>query len=152
MRLRVWAEKIFAGLILFLIFTHTATAAALPVTSSFGWRYHPIDGQYKFHTGIDLAYETGTPIPALYSGVVSFAGAYGGHGNTVYIYHPGNNSYTGYAHCHLIVVQAGQEVLQGEIIAYVGSSGYSTGPHLHLEYIIYAGGRWEYADPLLLWR
>jgi murein DD-endopeptidase MepM/ murein hydrolase activator NlpD len=144
--------KVLATCILLLAFASSASAASLPVTSPFGWRRHPIDGQYKFHAGIDLAYELGTPIPALYGGVVAFAGEYGGHGNAVYLYHPASNSYTGYAHCHSIAVHAGQEVQQGETIAYVGSSGYSTGQHLHLEYIIFNGSGWEYADPLLLWQ
>jgi murein DD-endopeptidase MepM/ murein hydrolase activator NlpD len=144
--------KTLALCLLLSLFPFRAHAVSLPVTSPFGWRYHPIDGQYKFHAGIDLAYELGTPIPALYSGTVAFAGEYGGHGNTVYIYHPASNSYTGYAHCHSILVRAGQQVQQGETIAYVGNTGYSTGPHLHLEYIVANGSGWEYADPLLLWQ
>jgi murein DD-endopeptidase MepM/ murein hydrolase activator NlpD len=147
-----WTKKLCLAIIFLFIFAQLASATVLPVTSPFGWRYHPIDGQYKFHAGVDLAYELGTPIPALYSGVVVFSGVYGGHGNAVYIYHPNSNSYTGYAHCHSLVVVAGQEVQQGEIIAYVGNSGYSTGSHLHLEYIIAKGSGWEYADPLLLWQ
>ena len=135
-----------------LLFPLPSESAWLPVSSPFGWRTHPIDGQYKFHTGVDLAYPAGTPIPALFDGIVIFAGAYKGYGYAVYLYHGTIKAYTGYAHCRNIIVQPGQLVKQGEIIAYVGNTGYSTGSHLHLEYIIHNGTGWEYADPLILWK
>lgn len=145
---------LFVVIVLFSASNKAIQASAeLPVTSSFGWRYHPVDGQYKFHTGIDLGYSYGDNVPALFPGQVVAAGDYGdGYGNQVMLYHQYDNTYTKYCHLSYICVAQGEYVNQGQIIGNVGSSGYSTGPHLHLEYIICSsGGGYEFADPMALW-
>ena len=107
------------------------------VTSPFGWRIHPISGAWKFHSGVDLGYDYGSYIGALFDGQIVTAGDFGdGYGNQVLIYHPTIDAYTRYAHCSQLHVTAGQFVTAGQVIAQIGSTGYSTGPHLHLEYII----------------
>lgn len=103
-----------------------------PVTSPFGWRVHPIFGTRKLHTGIDLGVGYGTPIAAAGDGVVILAGPYGGYGNAVVIDHGGGLS-TLYAHQSSIAVGTGQRVARGEVIGYVGCTGYCTGAHLHFE-------------------
>lgn len=121
---------------------------AFTVTSEFGWRTHPISGdESTFHSGIDLAADEGTPITAIWSGQVIFAGEYDGYGNMVLIDH-GNARYTLYGHCSEIYVEPGSVVEQGQIIAAVGSTGYSTGPHLHLE--LWENG--QYVDPRVIWQ
>ena len=102
------------------------------ISSGYGMRVHPISGRRKMHTGIDIAAPTGTPIKAAGSGVVIAASYMGGYGNTVIIDHGGGIA-TLYGHCSKLYVSAGQKVKQGDIIAAVGSTGYSTGPHLHWE-------------------
>ncbi len=102
------------------------------VTSEFGYRIHPIYGTRRLHAGIDLGASTGTPIAASKGGTVISAGPRGGYGNTVVISHGGGIS-TLYAHQSQIAVSAGQSVGRGEVIGYVGSTGNSTGPHLHFE-------------------
>lgn len=96
------------------------------ITSRFGRRSRGT------HTGLDIATSTGTPITAAASGTVTFSGRKGSYGNLVVIDH-GNGVQTYYAHCNSISVTAGQHVSQGQIISTVGSTGNSTGPHLHLE-------------------
>ena len=136
-----------------IILQNNAQAIELPVTSPFGWRIHPISGQWKFHSGVDLGYNYGEYIGALFDGqIIIAANLDDGYGNQVLIYHPTIDSYTRYAHCSTLHVVAGQVVKAGQIIAQVGSTGYSTGPHLHLEYIIKADGIYQYADPLSLWQ
>jgi murein DD-endopeptidase MepM/ murein hydrolase activator NlpD len=103
-----------------------------PVTSSFGWRVHPIFGTQKLHTGVDLGVGYGTPIAAAEDGVVILAGPYGGYGNAVVVDHGGGLS-TLYAHQSSIAVGSGQRVSRGEVIGYVGCTGYCTGAHLHFE-------------------
>lgn len=128
-------------------------AIEFPVTSPFGWRIHPISGAWKFHTGVDLGYEYGAYIGAIFDGQVVTAGDFDdGYGKQVLIYHQNIDAYTRYAHCSQIHVAAGQFVNSGQIIAQVGSTGYSTGAHLHLEYIIKVDGVYQYADPLSLWQ
>lgn len=129
-------------------------AEDLPVTSPFGWRNDPYTGAWKFHAGVDLGYALDSQIPALFDGVVSSAGNFSdGYGNQVLLYHPQIDAYTRYAHCDVIYVNTDQQVAAGEIIALVGSTGRSTGPHLHLEYIIRSeDGGYEYTDPLILWQ
>ncbi len=102
------------------------------VSSTFGMRFHPILNFNKMHTGIDFAAPTGTPIQAAGDGVVVDAKWWGGYGRWVRIAH--NSEWeTGYGHMSAIAVKPGQHVKQGDIIGYVGTTGRSTGPHLHFE-------------------
>jgi murein DD-endopeptidase MepM/ murein hydrolase activator NlpD len=103
------------------------------VTSGFGGRMHPIAKQFRMHTGVDYAAPTGTPIRTVGDGVVEFAGVQRGYGNVVEIKHRDGKS-TLYAHMHSIAVRKGQSVSQGQNIGTVGSTGWSTGPHLHFEF------------------
>jgi murein DD-endopeptidase MepM/ murein hydrolase activator NlpD len=114
------------------------------VSSSFGYRRHPILGTVRLHAGTDFGAGYGSPIWAAKDGEVIFAGWNGGYGNCVIIAHEGGLS-TLYGHQSDIAVSVGQEVSQGEIIGYVGSTGQSTGPHLHFE--VRVGGQPE--DPML---
>jgi murein DD-endopeptidase MepM/ murein hydrolase activator NlpD len=100
-------------------------------------RRHPILGYTRMHAGIDFGAAYGSPIYAVTDGVVSFAGRHGGHGNYVRIEH-GNGLATGYAHMSRIAAAPGMRVRRGQVIGYVGSSGLSTGPHLHYE--VYRNG------------
>jgi len=101
-------------------------------SSKFGPRVHPITGQSRMHSGIDLAAPSGTPIAAAPAGTLTHSGPRGGYGNLVIISHP-DGSETRYAHNEANLVTAGQSVAAGEQIARVGSTGMSTGPHLHFE-------------------
>jgi murein DD-endopeptidase MepM/ murein hydrolase activator NlpD len=102
------------------------------ISSGFGNRVHPILGYSRFHAGIDFAASHGSAIRAADSGRVIFSGWYGGYGQTVIIDH-GNGVSTLYAHASRLYVNEGQNVQQGQSIAAVGSTGLSTGPHLHFE-------------------
>ncbi|MCL6588477.1 MAG: peptidoglycan DD-metalloendopeptidase family protein [Firmicutes bacterium] len=102
------------------------------ITSYFGNRYHPVLRKRKFHSGIDIAAPAGTPIKASDSGVVIFADRNGGYGKFISIDH-GNGISSCYAHCSIISVDQGQIVTKGDIIGKVGTTGLSTGPHLHFE-------------------
>ncbi|MFB0873768.1 MULTISPECIES: M23 family metallopeptidase [unclassified Sphingobium] len=102
------------------------------MSSGFGMRRHPILGYTRMHAGIDFAARYGSPIYAVTDGVVAYAGRHGGHGNYVRIQHGGGLA-TGYAHMSRIAAVPGQRVRQGQVIGYVGSTGLSTGPHLHYE-------------------
>jgi len=102
------------------------------IRSPYGMRYHPILGYQRMHTGADMAGSSGTPIRACRAGRVLIAGGQGGYGNTVVIDHGGWMA-TLYAHQSSIAVSEGQQVNVGDIIGYVGSTGMSTGPHLHFE-------------------
>lgn len=106
-------------------------------TSSFGMRRHPLLGYSRFHKGIDYGAASGTPIMAASDGTVVFSGWHGGHGNYVKLNHAGGLA-TAYAHMSRIAVRNGARVRQGQVIGYVGSTGLSTGPHLHYE--IYKNG------------
>lgn len=108
------------------------------MSSGFGMRRHPILGYTRMHAGIDFAARYGSPIYAVTDGVITFAGRHGGHGNYVRIQHGGNLA-TGYAHMSRIAAYSGQRVRRGQVIGYVGSTGLSTGPHLHYE--LYRGGQ-----------
>ncbi|CAN5341760.1 hypothetical protein BH09PSE3_BH09PSE3_04640 [soil metagenome] len=114
---------------------------AMPVeghkTSGYGLRFHPVLGYTRMHQGVDYGAVYGTPIHAATDGFVSFAGWHGGHGNMVKLNHAGGLG-TGYAHMSRIAVAPGARVSQGQIIGYVGSTGLSTGPHLHFE--VYKNG------------
>ncbi|MDI9634717.1 peptidoglycan DD-metalloendopeptidase family protein [Kamptonema cortianum] len=102
------------------------------LSSGFGMRTHPISGKRKMHTGVDWAAPSGTTIKAAGSGKVITAAYLNGYGNTVVIDHGGGIS-TLYGHCSRLHVKVGQSVKVGQKIAAVGSTGYSTGPHLHFE-------------------
>jgi len=102
------------------------------ITSGFGWRMHPILGYQRFHSGVDFGADYGSTIRAADRGVVIFAGWYGGYGNAVIIDH-GNNITTLYGHSSGLYVSEGQAIERGQPIAAVGSTGLSTGPHLHFE-------------------
>ncbi len=103
-----------------------------PITSEFGWRTHPIFGSARFHSGLDIGGDYGMPIHAAASGVVIESGWIGGYGNTVMIEH-GSGIVTLYGHNETLLVGVGQSVNQGDVIAYCGSTGNSTGPHCHFE-------------------
>lgn len=103
------------------------------VSSGYGMRFHPITGGRKAHMGVDYAAPTGTPVRTIGDGVVEFAGEQRGYGNVIYIKHR-NNQMTVYAHLSRIGVRKGQRVDQGDFIGAVGTTGASTGPHLHLEF------------------
>lgn len=102
------------------------------LSSGYGTRIHPVLGQRMGHKGIDLAAPAGTPIYATADGVVSRANAFSTYGNFVSIEH-GGRIQTRYAHMSRIAVAEGAKVKKGDIIGYVGSTGRSTGPHLHYE-------------------
>ena len=108
------------------------------ITSYFGYRWHPIRGAYRFHSGIDIGNYYGEPIYAAADGVVIYAGWLDGYGYTVIIDH-GSGVSTLYAHCSRLLVRKGDVVVAGQPIAKIGSTGISTGPHLHFEVRI--GGR-----------
>ena len=102
------------------------------VTSTFGWRMHPLLGFMKMHKGLDIGAAWGSPIHAVVDGTVSFAGRAGGYGNFVKVDHQGD-LVSGYGHMSRIAVRRGEHVTRGQVIGYVGSTGMSTGPHLHWE-------------------
>lgn len=102
------------------------------VTSAFGMREHPLFGDERPHSGIDIAGSAGSEVLAADSGTVAVATYSSSYGNYVTIYHS-NGDYTLYAHMSSLAVTAGQNVTQGDVIGYVGSTGWATGPHLHFE-------------------
>ncbi|NRR32578.1 peptidoglycan DD-metalloendopeptidase family protein [Oxalobacteraceae bacterium] len=114
------------------------------ISSGFSMRVHPLSGNWKQHKGIDFAAATGTPIRASGDGVIDFAGTQGGYGNLVVVKHWANYT-TAYAHMSRFAdgVRKGSKVSQGDIIGYVGTTGWSTGAHLHYEFRV--GG--EAKDP-----
>jgi Peptidase family M23 len=122
---------------------HREMAASVPVltpvngvhTSGFGMRVHPIRGVEKQHAGMDIAARSGTPIHASGAGVVLFSGVQSGYGNVVIVDH-GSGYRTLYAHCSKLLVKAGEQVTRGQNIALVGSTGASTGSHLHYEVMV----------------
>ena len=102
------------------------------ITSPFGWRVHPIFGTQRLHTGIDIGADYGDTVRAADGGVIIHSDWMGGYGNAVIIDH-GNGISTLYAHNSQLLVSEGQTVAKGQAISRVGSTGYSTGPHLHFE-------------------
>ncbi|MBL6798300.1 MAG: M23 family metallopeptidase, partial [Synechococcus sp. BS307-5m-G39] len=116
-------------------------------TSEFGWRMHPIVGQWLMHAGKDFAAPEGTPVVAALSGTVLSSGLAGGYGIAVELDHGDPPRRTLYGHLSEIYVKAGQTVRQGEVIGRVGSTGLSTGPHLHFELRRPDGDGWVATDP-----
>lgn len=120
------------------------TAAPLtgPLWSGYGYRDHPVDGVYKFHSGVDLGANTGAPISAFAAGVVEYVGQSQSYGNYLQLDH-GSGVKSFYAHCSQILVRQGETVSLGDCVALVGDTGNTTGPHLHFE--VKCGG--QYVDP-----
>lgn len=102
------------------------------ITSPFGWRIHPIFGTREFHTGLDIANRAGTPVRAAESGIIRFVGWMGGYGRLVVVTHA-NGLETSYSHLSAMVVALGQRVARGQVVGRMGSTGWSTGPHLFFE-------------------
>lgn len=113
------------------------------ITSYFGWRTHPIFGTTKYHSGMDIAVDTGTPIHATNNGTVVYSGWLGGYGYCVMIDH-GGGLVSLYGHNSALNCSEGQYVSKGTVIAYAGSTGYSTGPHCHFEMRLHG----EVTEPL----
>ena len=111
-----------------------------PLTSTYGMRWG------RMHKGLDFGCSYGTPIYAAASGTVTFAGPQGGYGRLITIRHDGGYT-TAYGHMSRMIVRSGQRVSAGQVIAYVGSAGHSTGPHLHFE--VRTGGGWVNPLPFL---
>ena len=104
-------KKFFVTICALMMIYANAEAEYFPVTSPFGWRIHPISGGWKFHAGVDLGYEYGSYIAALFDGQVVTAGDFGdGYGNQILLYHAAIDAYTRYAHCSVLHVTAGQFV------------------------------------------
>jgi murein DD-endopeptidase MepM/ murein hydrolase activator NlpD len=116
------------------------------ISSSFGYRIHPITGAERFHQGTDIAAAEGTPVLAAYSGKVEISGWLGGLGLAVIISHESDRE-SRYGHLSEVFVQSGQWVEQGTVIGLVGSTGMSTGPHLHFELWKKELGEWVATDP-----
>lgn len=110
----------------------TCTPVLGRLTSEYGYRDHPIDGEYKLHTGVDIGGQQGDPICAFADGTVDYIGENSAYGQYLQLDH-GNGIKSFYAHCSKLCVSKGQPVAMGEKVAEVGSTGVSTGPHLHLE-------------------
>lgn len=127
-----------------MLFPLTAPAA---ISSSFGWRTHPILGYQRFHAGSDIAAPMGTPVVAPLSGRVTVASFLGGYGLSVVLSHGDGTQKTLYAHLSETFVKPGEVVRQGEVIGRVGSTGLSTGPHLHFEVREYRNGQWMALNP-----
>ncbi|MFN5117314.1 MAG: M23 family metallopeptidase [Cyanobacteriota bacterium] len=117
------------------------------VTSNFGWRLHPVIGSWIMHAGRDLAAPEGTPVVAALSGRVVSSGLAGGYGLAVELEHEQPQRRTLYGHLSELYVKEGEMVRQGEVIGRVGSTGLSTGPHLHFELRLPENGGWVATDP-----
>jgi murein DD-endopeptidase MepM/ murein hydrolase activator NlpD len=117
-----------------------------PTTSGYGWRTHPLTGTRRFHSGIDIGASTGTPVVAAGSGTVVKAGWLSGYGKVIIIQHSPTKQ-TVYGHLSQISVQSGQTITQGTVIGQVGSTGNSTGPHLHYEIRMPNGSSWAAVNP-----
>jgi murein DD-endopeptidase MepM/ murein hydrolase activator NlpD len=122
-------------------------ATPAPITSLFGWRTHPIFGDQRLHTGTDLGAPTGTPVVAAKGGTVITADYLGGYGLTVILRHEGDTQETRYAHLSQLMVRPGEQVKQGDVVGLVGSTGNSTGPHLHFELRELTAQGWVLVDP-----
>ena len=117
------------------------------ITSVFGWRVHPVTGTGRFHSGTDLGAPMGTPVLAAFAGEVSAADYLGGYGLAVVLRHSNNTEETLYGHLSQIFVKPGEKVRQGQVIGQVGSTGMSTGPHLHFEFHKLTPEGWVVMDP-----
>jgi hypothetical protein len=117
-----------------------------PTTSNFGWRTHPITGSRRFHSGVDIGAPMGAPVVAAGSGIIMSAGWNGGYGKAIVIQHNGIQQ-TLYGHLSEVFVQPGQRIEQGTVIGRVGSTGNSTGPHLHFESRASTTDGWVAVDP-----
>jgi murein DD-endopeptidase MepM/ murein hydrolase activator NlpD len=120
---------------------------AAAITSPFGWRTHPVTGNGRFHTGTDIGADMGTPVLAAYAGQVAIADWLGGYGLTVVLNHNKNSQETLYGHLSELFVKPGEFVKQGDTIGRVGSTGMSTGPHLHFEIRQMTAQGWVAVDP-----
>ncbi|WP_457767979.1 M23 family metallopeptidase [Cyanobium sp. ULC084] len=116
-------------------------------TSNFGWRLHPVLGNWLMHAGRDLAAPEGTPVVAALTGRVVSSGLAGGYGLAVELEHDGPKRRTLYGHLSELFVKEGELVKQGTVIGRVGSTGLSTGPHLHFELRLPENGSWVAIDP-----
>jgi murein DD-endopeptidase MepM/ murein hydrolase activator NlpD len=116
------------------------------ITSVFGWRMHPITGEYRYHAGTDLGAPQGTPVVAAASGQVATADFIGGYGLTVILQHEKGTQESLYGHLSEIFVRPGDQVEQGTVIGRVGSTGNSTGPHLHFEWRHQTANGWVAVD------
>ena len=119
---------------------------AVPITSAFGWRIHPVSGTGRNHSGTDLGAPLGTPVLAAYAGEVAVADWSGGYGMMVVLRHLEGTQESRYAHLSEVFVKPGQSVEKGEIIGRVGSTGLSTGPHLHFEWRHLTNNGWVAVD------
>ncbi len=113
------------------------------ITSYYGWRTHPVFGTTRYHSGMDIACDYGTPIVAADSGTIIYSGWMGGYGYAVMIDH-GSGLVSLYGHNQELIVNEGQYVNKGQVIAYAGSTGWSTGPHCHFEVRVHG----EVTEPL----
>ena len=118
-----------------------------PISSLFGWRIHPISGASRMHTGTDIAAPEGTPVLAAMSGKVLLADNLGGYGLAIALEHSDGTQQTLYGHLSEIFVKPGELIQQGAVIGRVGSTGNSTGPHLHLEFRQLTDAGWMAIDP-----
>lgn len=141
LRLRFDAQQTQLGLLERLLLDRKVDAAAQPsgmpvangfIDSYYGPRTDPFTGGHEFHTGLDIDAFAGTPITSVARGIVSFAGVRNGYGNVVEVDH-GNGYLTRYAHAEKLLVHVGEAVRTGQVLALVGSTGRSTGPHVHFE-------------------
>lgn len=122
------------------------------LTSLFGWRVHPIFGARRFHSGTDVGAPLGTPVVATQAGQVIMSDSAGGYGLMVVLHHNDGTLESRYAHLSRLLVQAGEWVDQGEVIGLVGSTGNSTGPHLHFELRQLTENGWMVLNPDALLR
>lgn len=118
------------------------------ITSAFGWRIHPISGSLSFHSGLDIGAPMGTPVLAAISGRVVAADYMGGYGLAVVVENQSKHQRNLYGHLSGIAVQPGMQIAQGSVLGWVGSTGNSTGPHLHFESQIYGDNGWTAVDPI----
>ncbi len=115
------------------------------VSSAYGFRFHPISGEYRFHSGVDLVASQGETVTAAAAGTVVFSGWNGGYGNQVEIRHDANTT-TRYSHLSARFVHEGARVDSGEALGLAGATGHATGPHLHFEVVRFG----EPVDPFVL--